>query len=65
MARKNLEGIEALRPKIKSPSIEEITLLDFYAAFTITLAGKGDDQQVAKEAFDLAEAMLKERSIRL
>ncbi len=65
MARKNLEGIEALRPKIKSPSIEEITLLDFYAAFTITLAGKGDDQQVAKEAFDLAEAMLKERNIRL
>lgn len=65
MARKNLEGIEALRPKIKSPSIEELTLLDFYAAFTITLAGKGDDQQVAKEAFDLAEAMLKERSIRL
>jgi hypothetical protein len=65
VARKNLEGIEALRPKIKSPSIEELTLLDFYAAFTITLAGKGDDQQVAKEAFDLAEAMLKERSIRL
>jgi len=65
VARKNLEGIEALRPKIKSPSIEEITLLDFYAAYTITLAGKGDDQQVAKEAFDLAEAMLKERSIRL
>lgn len=65
MARKNLEGIEALRPKIKSPSIEELTLLDFYAAYTITLAGKGDDQQVAKEAFDLAEAMLKERSIRL
>jgi hypothetical protein len=65
VARKNLEGIEALRPKIKSPSIEELTLLDFYAAFTITLAGKGDDQQVAKEAFDLAEAMLKERNIRL
>ena len=65
MARKNLEGIEALRPKIKPPSIEELTLLDFYAAFTITLAGKGDDQQVAKEAFDLAEAMLKERNIRL
>jgi hypothetical protein len=65
VARKNLEGIEALRPKIKSPSIEELTLLDFYAAYTITLAGKGDDQQVAKEAFDLAEAMLKERSIRL
>ncbi len=65
MARKNLEGIEALRPKIKSPSIEELTLLDFYAAFTITLAGKGDDQQVAKEAFDLAEAMLKEIAIRL
>jgi hypothetical protein len=65
VARKNLEGIEALRPKIKSPSIEELTLLDFYAAYTITLAGKGDDQQVAKEAFDLAEAMLKERNIRL
>jgi hypothetical protein len=41
------------------------SLLDFYAAYTITLAGKGDDQQVAKEAFDLAEAMLKERAIRL
>jgi len=40
-------------------------MLDFYVAFTITLAGKGDDQQVAKEAFDLAEAMLKERMIRL
>lgn len=65
MARKNPEGIEALRPKIKSPTIEELTLLDFYAAFTITLAGKGEDHQVAKEAFDLAEAMLKERAIRL
>lgn len=65
MARKNSEGIEALRPKIKSPSIEELTLLDFYVAYTITLAGKGDDQQVVKEAFDLAEAMLKERMIRL
>jgi hypothetical protein len=65
VARKNSEGIEALRPKIKSPSIEELTLLDFYVAYTITLAGKGDDQQVVKEAFDLAEAMLKERMIRL
>lgn len=65
MARKNPEGIEALRPKIKAPSIEELTMLDFYVAFTITLAGKGDDQQVVKEAFDLAEAMLKERMIRL
>ena len=65
MARKNLEGIEALRPKIKPPSMEEMTLLDFYVAYTITLAGKGDDHQVAKEAFDLAEAMLKERAIRL
>jgi hypothetical protein len=65
VARKSPEGIEALRPKIKAPSIEELTMLDFYVAFTITLAGKGDDQQVVKEAFDLAEAMLKERMIRL
>jgi hypothetical protein len=65
VARKNLEGIEALRPKIKAPSIEELTLLDFYVAYTITLTDKDDDQQAAKEAFDLAEAMLKERAIRL
>ena len=65
MARKNPEGIEALRPKIKAPSIDELTLLDFYAAYTITLTNKDDDQQAAKEAFDLAEAMLKERAIRL
>jgi hypothetical protein len=66
MARKNPEGIESLRIKQDPVSIQEITMLDWYAGFAlmrlVTLPGKADS---AKEIFDLAEEMLKERVKRI
>jgi len=65
MARKNPEGIESLRIKQDPVSIQEITMLDWYAGFAlmrlVTLPEKAES---AKEIFDLAEEMLKERAKR-
>ena len=66
MARKNPEGIESLRIKQDPVSIQEITMLDWYAGFAlmrlVTLPEKAES---AKEIFDLAEEMLKERAKRI
>ena len=66
MARKNPEGIESLRIKQDPVSIQEITMLDWYAGFAlmrlVTLPEKAES---AKEIFDLAEEMLKERVKRI
>lgn len=66
MARKKDEGIEALKPKQDSISIQEITMLDWYAAFALLGASHmSTPQESAKAAFDQAEACLKERATRL
>ena len=66
MARKNPEGIESLRIKQDPVSIQEITMLDWYAGFAlmrlVTLPEKAES---AKDIFDLAEEMLNERAKRI
>jgi hypothetical protein len=61
MAQKNPEGIESLRIKQDPVSIQEITMLDWYAGFALMKSGK---EQSAKEIFDWAEEMLNERAKR-
>ena len=66
MARKKPEGIEVLVTKSEPVSIQEITMLDWYAAFALMGADqKGHDSQTASSIFNLAEAMMKEREKRL
>jgi hypothetical protein len=56
------EGIEELITPKECPSIQEITMLDWYAGFALMKSGK---EQSAKEIFDWAEEMLSEREKRL
>ena len=62
MARKNPEGIEALTAKPKPPSIQEITMLDWFAAFALMgIGSEADGATAASMAFDRAEEMMKQR----
>jgi len=64
MARaKKLEGIEGLVAPKAQPSIQEITMLDWYAAFAMLRAFGLRD--TAKEMFDMAEEMMAEREKRI
>lgn len=66
MARKKPEGIEALKAKQDPVSIQEITMLDWYAAFALLGASPmSSPEDTAKAAFDRAEAMLNERAQRI
>lgn len=68
MARpKKPEGIEELVAARVQPSIQEITMLDWYAmGATIGLIYADDDPAAASEKiFDLAEALMAERKKRL
>ena len=66
MARKKDEGIEALKPKQDPVSIQEITMLDWYAGFALLGASPMvSSKEAAKAAFDLAEALLNERANRI
>lgn len=64
MARKKPEGIEALVPNPEPVSIQEITMLDWYAAFAL-MSSTGSHETAAKQSFDRAEAMMQEREKRL
>lgn len=66
MARKKDAGIEALKPS-DPISIQEITMLDWYAmAATIALVYTDEDaSSAAAKVFDLADALMKERSVRV
>jgi len=64
MSKPKLEGIEALAAPPPVPSIEEMTLLDFLAAFALmgyddTYTPKGR----AARAYETARECLKERQI--
>jgi hypothetical protein len=66
MVRKKSEGIEALVPKPEPVSIQEITMLDWYAAFA--LMGIGSEAQTRQQYYGIltvAEAMMQEREKRL
>ncbi len=65
MARKKPEGLEAL-VRQEPVSIQEITMLDWYAALGQLNHGMVEDKEAfAKECFDQAEAMMKERARRM
>lgn len=59
--RKKPEGIEALRAKLDPISIQEITLLDWFAAFALMTTEDLPPEVAAKVAYEKADAMLKER----
>lgn len=59
MSRKKPEGLNALIA-VDVPPIEDLTLLDFFAAFA-TMSGHVS----AATAYDLAESMIKERRERM
>lgn len=66
MARKKVEGLEALVPKQEPVSIQEITMQDWYAAFAmINSPPMTSAKDAAKDAWDRAEAMMQERGRRL
>jgi hypothetical protein len=65
MARKKSEGIESLVSKAEPVSIQEITMLDWYAAFALINSEFAADEDAAKNSFDRAEAMMKERGKRI
>ena len=64
--RKKAEGIELLKPKMDPVSIQEITMLDWFAAFALLgLNQEQSHERAAVEAFERAEAMMKERAARM
>ena len=66
MAKRKPDGIESLVAKQEPISIQEITMLDWYAAFALIGASNmASPEAAAKEAFDRAEAALKERKERM
>jgi len=59
--RKKPEGIEVLRAKQDPVSIQEITLLDWFAGFALMSTGDLPSDVAAKIAYEKADAMLQER----
>ena len=65
MARKKPEGIEALAAISEPISIQEITLLDWFAAFALMgIGAEASSVTAASMAFDRAEEMMKQRESR-
>ena len=62
MAKRKAEGIEALVDKPEIVSIQEITMLDWYAGFAL-LGGPSlaEPKELARLAFETAHEMMKER----
>jgi hypothetical protein len=61
MPRKKPEGVKSL-VKLEPVSLDQITMLDFFAAFVLMgLAGGEDMHQNAQMAYDQAEEMMLER----
>lgn len=66
MVRKKAEGIELLQPKQDPVELQDMTLLDFMAAFALLGASTmTTPEESAKEAYDKADAMLNERARRM
>lgn len=62
MAKRRPEGIEALVDKPDTVSIQDIRMLDWYAAFALfDLPVNLGPERRSVEAFEIARAMLKER----
>lgn len=66
MPKPKAEGISSLVKKPEYPSIQEITMLDWFAGFAgLSSSPMSTPAESAKEAFDRAEAMLAEREKRM
>ena len=66
MPKPKAEGISSLVQKPAYPSIQEITMLDWFAGFVCLSASTIlTPTESAKETFDRAEAMLAEREKRM
>lgn len=69
MARKKpeTEGLAALvEQPAEVPSIQEITMLDWYAGFALLSMGSTrSEERMAIDAFDIAEACMAERTKRV
>lgn len=65
MARKKAEGIaQALEEE--QPSIQELTMLDWYAAFALMgIGNEASNTAAVNMAFDRAEMMMEQRAKRL
>ena len=62
MVKRKAEGIEALVDKPEIVSIQEITMLDWYAAFALMgMPGSMTQERKSVEAFETAAEMMKER----
>lgn len=62
MVKRKAEGIEALVDKPEIVSIQEITMLDWYAAFALLgLPATMTQERKSAEAFETAAEMMKER----
>ena len=62
MVKRKAEGIEALVDKPEIISIQEITMLDWYAAFALMgMPGSMTQERKSVEAFETAVEMMKER----
>ena len=65
MVKRKVEGISSLVRTPESMSIQDITMLDWFAGFALLLASPmTSPAESAKEAYDRAEAMLEERERR-
>lgn len=62
MVKRKAEGIEALVDKPEIVSIQDITMLDWYAAFALMgMPGSMTQERKSVEAFETAVEMMKER----
>jgi len=66
VVKRKVEGISSLVRKPESMSIQEITMLDWFAGFAcLSASPMSTPAESAKEAYDRAEAMLEERERRM
>lgn len=65
MAKRKPEGISSLMQTPEFISIQEITMLDWFAGFACLSTSSQTPTESAKEAFDRAEALLAEREKRM
>ena len=64
MVKRKLEGVESLI-KVEDVSLNEMTLIDFFVAFSLLNTIPGDNaEQDARRAYDRAEALVRERFLR-
>jgi uncharacterized membrane protein len=64
MVKRKLEGVESLI-KVEDVSLNEMTLIDFFVAFSLLNTIQSDNpEQDARRAYDRAEALVRERFLR-